>query len=179
VSDVTLVFRGFADRPPPFIDARFDVSIVNTATTPRWYVWPLHLGRRTALEPLFVSAVEVSEFTGRGRVRMARCLGDGSSQIVRIAAGATVVIRDVPITLLGPPPQSELTLPIVSAETLQIGSELAERWFQVDVLTTSDADVTFERGAIVSSQDTPGVQPVPILLGGKAAESIRVPLEPR
>ena len=179
MSDVTFVFRGFADRPPPFIDARFDVSIVNTATTPRWYAWPLHLGRRTVLEPLFVSAVEVSEFTGHGRVRMARCLGDGSSQIVWLAGGVTVVIYRVPITLLGPPPQSELMLPIVSADTLQIGSDLAERWFQVDMLTASDADVTFERGAIVSSQDTPGVQPVPILLGGKAAESIRVPLEPR
>ena len=179
MSGVTFSFRGLANRPPPFLDAIFDVSIVNTAAVPLWFAWPLYLDNRVELEPLLASTAQVIELKGRGVVRVAKFLGNGSSQVVRLAAGVTVVIKGLPITLLGLPETREVVLPILSADALRIGSQPAEQWFRVDLLSSGDADVTYEPGAIVSSQDTPDVVPLSIQVIGAKTQAIRVRLEPR
>ena len=179
MSEVTLTFRSFGDRPPPFTDLLFDVAIVNTETTALWFLLPLYLDARAELGPLLVSSVEISELSGSGRVRVARFLGGGSFQALRLAAGVRVTIRDLPITLSDKPPASELAVPLLSAQGLRIGDQPAEDWFTVDLLSSSNADITFAPGAIVASQDTPGVRAIPVAMSGVQARALCVRLSKR
>lgn len=165
MNDITLTFRTFGERPAPFTDALFDVEIVNSANASRWFLLPLYLDSAT-LGPLLASSVEITELSGTGRVRIARFLGNGSFQALLVASGLRVMVRNLPITLVDGPPATDLAVPLMIAEGLRIGEQPAEDWFKVDLQSSSDADVTFKPGAIVASQDTPGVQAVPVSISG-------------
>jgi hypothetical protein len=169
MSHVKLISRGVGRRPPPFTDLLFDVEAANTGDSALWFVLPLYLETPPAFGPLLASSVEISEFRGAGAVRLARFLGNGSFQLLCLAAGARVKLDGLPMTVTGEVPAAALAVPMMSARELRIGDQLAETWLSVDLLVSSNADASYEPGAIVASQDTPGVRPLPVQLAGVRA----------
>lgn len=173
MNQVSMRFEKFGMRPPPFTDVVVELEVRNTAPTALWYVLPLYFTPGATAEPLLASAVEVSEFKGRGHVRLARFLGGGSFQLLRVPANGHVRIHGLPITLVDFDP-GELRIPVITAARLSIGSTPAENWFRVEMLSAPDADVTFEPGATIASQDTPGAKALPVTLSGDRTETLDV-----
>jgi hypothetical protein len=164
-------------RPPPFVDLRFLAELENTEPRPLWFLFPLYMSGPAEFGRFLASAVEVSEPPGRGRVRIARFLGDGSFQALRLPPGARVRIHDFPLTMIGEPPRGEVAVPVMLAETLQIGDQRAEDWFQLDVSSEREAEVTDEPGSIVASQDTQGARAVPVTASGARTLTVRVAVD--
>jgi hypothetical protein len=162
MSDVKLKFRRFGLRPPPFTDLLFDMEVENTEDRCLWILLPLYMAQSAEFGPFSASAVEISEWIGQGKVRIAQFLGDGSFQMMRLPPGARVSIREFPITYVGDPPQREMLVPVILAEQVRIGEQNAEDWLSLDLSSTPDACVAAEPGAVVASQDTPGARPVSI-----------------
>jgi hypothetical protein len=111
--------------------------------------------------------------SGKGQLRIARFAGNGSFQATRLSPNARVSIRELPITLIGEPP-TQITLPVMLAEQLKIGDQLAENWLPVDLTSSREADVTEEPGAIVATKETPGAQAVPVTPSGSQILTLRV-----
>ncbi|WP_431257228.1 hypothetical protein ACQ86G_21585 [Roseateles chitinivorans] len=143
-----------------------DVALANTGAQPLWFVLPLILETPGALGPLFASAVEVMELPGPGRVRIARFLGPGSFQLLRLAPGVRVRVTGLPVTLTGARPRDSLTIPMLAAQELHLEDRLIEQWLGIDLTIASDADAVFEDGGIVASQDTEGVRALPVRASG-------------
>lgn len=161
MSAVQLLFQKYGMRPPPFVDLLFQADLENTNPRALWFLFPLYLDESLEFGQLFASAVEISELRGKGLIRIASFLGDGSFQVMRLPPGSRVRIHEFPITFNGEPPK-EISLPVVLAEQLHIGEQLVEDWFPVDLTATREAEVTYEPGVIVASKDTPGVRPIPV-----------------
>ena len=171
---VNLIFRGFRQRPPPFADLLFDAELANPGLTTLWFLLPLYLDATGSLESLRASSVEVSEFKGRGCVRLARFLGSGSFQLLRIAAGVRVKLAMLPMTVVGALPAGEIVLPALTAGTLRIGEHPAEKWLPMDLTMSSDVEAGYEPGAIVASQDVPGGGTLPVSMAEVQLSSLHV-----
>lgn len=175
MSSVQLRFQKFGLRPPPFVDLLFQADLENTHTQAMWFLFPLYLDASSELGPLLASAVEISELPGKGQLRIARFLGNGSFQVMRLPPRARVRIHEFPITFIDEPPKTEIAVPVVLAERLSIGEQPAEEWFPVDLTSTLEADATDEPGAIIASKDTPGARPIPVTPFGTRMLTLRVP----
>ena len=101
MSEVKLQFMEFGLRPPPFFDLLFQADIENPGAQPHWVLFPLYLDRSSGFGQLLASAVEIFELPGKGLLRIARFLGDGSFQAMRLPPQARVRIHEFPITLIG------------------------------------------------------------------------------
>lgn len=178
MSEVKLKFLRFGLRPPPFIDLLFQADVVNTEARPLWLLFPLYLDQPPEPQPLLASSAEIFELRGKGQLRIARFMGNGSFQATRLSPNARVRVREFPITLIGEPP-TQITLPVMLAEQLKIGDQGAENWLPIDLTSSREADVTEEPGAIVATKETPGAQPVPVTPSGTRTLSLRVPLGKR
>lgn len=176
MSDIKLVFRGFRQRPPPFTDLLFDVSIAR-AQEPRWLILPLYLETPSALEHLMVSSVEISSLPGKGKLRIARFLGKGSFQLLRVAAGVRIKVAGLAITQVGEVAPGELDVPVLTAQRLRIGNQDMEDWLSLDLMASSDADVGCDDSSLVASQDTPGVRALPVDIAGGREQKIHVALK--
>ncbi len=177
MSEIKLHFIKFGLRPPPFIDLLFQADIANPGMRPHWFLFPLYLDQSSEFGQFLASAVEIFELPGKGQLRIARVLGDGSFQAMRLPPNAKVRIHEFPITLIGEPPKTEITVPVILAERLNIGDQRAEDWFPVDLTSSREAEVTEEPGAIVASQDTPGSRPVSVTPSGVRTLALRVRLK--
>jgi hypothetical protein len=160
MSKVNLQFLRFGLRPPPFIDLLLQAEIENSEAYPLWVVFPYYIEPSSQFGKFYASAVEIFELPGKGTLRIARFMGDGSFQTMCLFPGAHVRIHEFPITLVGEPPKSEITIPVILARRLHIGEQPAEKWFPVEMISSLEADVTEEPGAIVASQDTPRAEPI-------------------
>jgi hypothetical protein len=176
VSSMKLRFQKASLRPPPFVDLLFEAELENTNGCSLWFLFPLYMDESLEFGHFLASAVEISEPPGRGQLRLARFLGNGSFQVVRLPPGAHVRVHELPITYIGEPPRKELNVPVILAEQLRIGDQNAEDWFPIDLTSTPQAEVTDEPGAIVASQDTPGAKPVSVTLSGTQALKLCVRL---
>jgi len=177
MNEVKLSFVKFGLRPPPFTDLLFQADLQNRDTRPHWFLFPLYLSQPSEFGRFFASAVEIFELPGKGQLRIARFLGDGSFQAMRLLPDAQVRIHELPITFIGEPPKTEVTVPVILAEQLCIGDQLAEDWFSIDLTSSREAEVTEEPGAIVASQDTPGAKPVSVTPSGVRTLGLRIPIE--
>lgn len=177
MNEINLQFLGFGLRPPPFIDLLFQADIENISASPVWFLFPLYLDQPAQFGRFLASAVEIFELPGKGQLRIARFLGDCSFQAMRLSPSARVRIHDLPITLIGEPPKTEITVPVILAGNLSIGDQRAEDWFQLDLTSSREAEVTEEPGAIVASQDTPGAKPVPVTLSDERTMRFSIPLK--
>lgn len=179
MSEVQLQFMDYGLRPPPFIDLLFHAEIENPAAKPVWVLFPLYIDPSSAFAELLASSVEIVELPGKGLLRIARFLGDGSFQAIRLPANARIRIHQLPITYIGEPPKTEITVSIIVAEKLNIGDQPAEDWFSLDLTSSKEADVTEEPGAVIASQDTPGAKPLPVTPSGAHSLHLRIPLRKR
>jgi hypothetical protein len=177
MSEITLRFRRYGMRPPPLADLLFDVVLHNEDTSAVWFVLPMFLGPIPEFEHLVASSVEVFELPGEGIVRIARFLGGGSFQTLRLPAGATVRISGLPITVAGRPPRADITVPVILARQLKLGTHTADEWLPVDVTSAKEAKVTEDPGAIVASKDTQDGKALPVTLSGARTLSVRVELK--
>jgi hypothetical protein len=177
MSTVRLQFQKFGMRPPPFVDLLFQADLQNTSVQPLWFLLPLYLDESSDFQLLLASAVEIFDLPGTGRVRIARFLGNGDFQLMRLPPGARVRIHEFPITFVGEPPRTEIVIPALLAERLNIGEHPADEWLPVDLTSMLEAEVTEEPGAIIASKDTPGARPVAVTLVGTEFIRLQVPLK--
>jgi len=178
VSSVKLQFQKTGLRPPPFVDLLFTAELKNTNAHSLWFLFPLYMDETSEFGQFLASAVEISELPGRGRLRVARFLGNASFQVMRLPPGAEVRVHDFPIVYIGEPPKDELTVPVILAEHLSIGVQNAEDWFPIDLTSTPQAEVDEDPGAIVASQDTPGAKPVSVTASGTQSLKLCIRLRP-
>jgi hypothetical protein len=176
MSDIKLVFRGFGQRPPPFTDLLFDVSIPS-APEPRWLVFPLFVEAPSLLGELLASSVEICSVAGKGRVRIARFLGKGSFQLLRVAAGVRVKLARLPITFDGDALPAEIDVPVLTAQQLRIGGQDMADWLSLDLTTSADADVDCDDPSVAASQDTPGGRALSVDAGDGREVKIHVMLK--
>ena len=176
---VKLHFQKFGLRPPPLIDMLFEVEIENSSDQMMWYLFPLYLGEFSEFGQLLASSVEISELSGKGQLRVARFLGKGSFQAMYIRPKARIRIHEFAITLVDDPPKTEVTVPIILVEQLNIGDKPAQDWLPIDLTSPLKADVTDEPGAIIASQGTRGANALPVTPSGIEVVTMQISLKQR
>jgi hypothetical protein len=159
------------------VDLLFQADLENAHTQAMWFLFPLFLDESSEFGQFLASAVEIFDLPGKGQLRIARFLGNGSFQVMRLPPQARVRIHQFPITFIGEPPKTEIAVPVVLAERLSIGDQPAEEWFPVDLTSTREVEVTEEPGAIVASKDTPGARPIPVTLFATQMLTLHVPFK--
>jgi hypothetical protein len=174
---VKLQFQRFGHRPPPFLDLLFRAEIENPHERPMWFLFPLIMEEPMEFDELLASAVEISEFSGKGFLRVARFLGDRSFQAMRLSPQASVRIDEFTVTFMGDLQKAEVAVPVIVTECLMIGEQNAESWFPVDLTSASHVEVVEEPGAIVASKDTPMAKAVPVNIGNSRILKLTIPLK--
>jgi hypothetical protein len=172
MSEVRLRFRSYDMRPPPLTDLLFDAVFENTEQHALWFVLPQFLDQKELR--LIAASVEIHELPGGGKVRIAHFMGGTSFQTLCLPSGATVKVRDLPITSAGRPSPSDLVVQALLAEQMRIGEQSAEEWLGVDMISSKNADVTGEPGVIIASKDSDGGKPIPVTLMGMRKLAVSV-----
>jgi len=130
-------------RTPPLVELVFDVVLRNDRAQPRWFLIPSNLNPQKTGIPAIggVDALEVFAPAGKGRVVLGRFLGTGGFQALLLPAHAEIHLRALPISYWGDVPD-DLGVEIIVAKRLMIDGETARRWFQVNPMCSTSADIT-------------------------------------
>ncbi len=154
----TVEIRVSGSRPgrPPQQRLLIDAVLHNGESTPRWFVLPSALPVQTGGG---VDAVEVYEYSGKGRALVGRFLGTGGFQATLIAPGGAVTLHGLPLSYWGEPPM-RLSLEVTIAQDFTIGAEPASAWFGGD--PTSDATVDGKNEKAVSAKKSPSGSELPV-----------------
>jgi hypothetical protein len=136
-------FQELRFRTPPLVELVFDVVLRNDRAQPRWFLIPSNLNpQKTGIPSIGgVDALEVFAPTGKGRVVLGHFLGTGGFQALLLPAHAEIHLRALPISYWGDVPD-DLALEIIVAKRLMIDGESARRWFQVNPMCSTSADIT-------------------------------------
>jgi hypothetical protein len=139
-AEVRFVDLRFAKPPLAFLT--FDVRLRNYSGSSRWFLVPSNLG--PGQEAIGgrggVDALEAFLLLRKGRVTLGRFLGTGGFNALLLPAHADIRLRRFSISYWGELPES-VSIVIVIAQSLTIGSESAERWFESSPLSSKDADI--------------------------------------
>jgi len=130
-------------RTPPLVELVFDVVLRNDRAQPRWFLIPSNLNPQKTGIPSSggVDALEVFAPTGKGRVVLGHFLGTGGFQALLLPAHAEIHLRALPISYWGDVPD-DLGVEIIVARRLMINGEPARKWFQVNPMCSTSADIT-------------------------------------
>src|SRR2546423_8957186 len=130
-------------RTPPLVELVFDVVLRNDRAQPRWFLIPSNLNpQKTGIPSIGgVDALEVFAPTGKGRVVLGHFLGTGGFQALLLPAHAEIHLRALPISYWGDVPD-DLRVEIIVAKRLMIDGESARRWFQINPMCSTSADIT-------------------------------------
>ena len=127
---------------PPLAYLTFDVRLRNDTGSPKWFLLPSNIG--PGHEPIGgkggVDALEAFLLLRTGRVTLGHFLGTGGFNALLLPAHADVRLRRFPISYWGELPES-VSIEIVIAKSLTIGSESAESWFESIPLSSKNADI--------------------------------------
>src|SRR5215210_1626277 len=136
-------FHEMRFRTPPLVELVFDVVLRNDRTQPRWFLIPRNLNPQKTGFPSVggVDALEVFAPAGKGRVVLGHFLGTGGFQALLLPAHAEIHLRGLPISYWGDVPD-DLQVEIIVARRLTINGESARKWFQVNPMCSTSADIT-------------------------------------
>ena len=127
---------------PPLAYLTFDVRLRNDTGSSKWFLLPSNIG--SGHEPIGgkggVDALEAFLLLRTGRVTLGHFLGTGGFNALLLPAHADVRLRRFPISYWGELPES-VSIEIVIAKSLTIGSESAESWFESVPLSSKNADI--------------------------------------
>ncbi|MFN2531944.1 MAG: hypothetical protein ABR555_11660 [Pyrinomonadaceae bacterium] len=130
-------------RTPPLVELVFDIVLRNNRTQPRWFLIPSNLNPKESGIPSTggVDGLEVFAPTGKGRVVLGHFLGTGGFQALLLPAHGEIHLRALPISYWGDVPD-DLRVEIIVAKRLIINGESARKWFQVNPMSSTGADIT-------------------------------------
>jgi hypothetical protein len=127
---------------PPLAYLTFDVRLRNDSGSSKWFLLPSNIG--SGHEPIGgkggVDALEAFLLLRTGRVTLGHFLGTGGFNALLLPAHADIRLRRFPISYWGELPES-VSIEIVIAKSLTIGSESAESWFESIPLSSKNADI--------------------------------------
>jgi hypothetical protein len=140
---VEIQFHEMHPRTPPLVELVFDVVLRNDRAQARWFLIPSNLGPKKSGIPSSggVDALEVLAPAGKGRVVLGHFLGTGGFQALLLPAHAEIHLRALPISYWGDVPD-DLGVEIIVAKGLTIDGVPAQKWFQVDPMCSTSADIT-------------------------------------
>jgi hypothetical protein len=136
-------FHEMRYRTPPLVELVFDIVLRNDRAEPRWFLIPSNLNpQKTGIPSIGgIDALEVFAPAGKGRVVLGHFLGTGGFQALLLPAHAEIHLRALPISYWGDVPD-DLGVEIIVARRLMIDGEPARKWFEVNPMCSTTADIT-------------------------------------
>jgi len=142
MSPAEIEFVDLRPGRPPLAYLTFDVRLRNDSGSSKWFLLPSNIG--SGHEPIGgkggVDALEAFLLLRTGRVTLGHFLGTGGFNALLLPAHADIRLRRFPISYWGELPES-VSIEIVIAKSLTIGSESAESWFESVPLSSKNADI--------------------------------------
>ncbi|MDZ8139030.1 MAG: hypothetical protein RM049_27750 [Nostoc sp. DedQUE04] len=161
-SVVEMKYVGLHRQKPPQITLMFDMTLWNNRSAPRWFILPYSLSPGVKYEKSGVYGASIFGFEGKGKVIVGRFHGTGSFQALFLPAGAIIKLRNFPIEYWGELPKDSLPIEVITATSLNIGSQTARAWFGQDPTSDKSADVTQQQLQILSSKYTTDGHELPV-----------------
>lgn len=126
-----LVHRQY--RKPPLVNLTFDVTLSNTSSEPRWFVFPDSLGRSN-VPGGGVDSLEAYALSGKpGNAKLGDFMGTGGFEAVRAPAHARLKLHKIVVTArhrgghVGP-----IEFDVIVARSILIDGKPAQAWFDAD-----------------------------------------------
>jgi hypothetical protein len=170
----TLTFTGARYRNPPLVDLIFDAAIENTSDRPLWLVLPGYLREDASPRTLLVNSVEVLQWNGDARIRLAHFFGNDGLRVLRLAPGAHVTLRGLPISCMRQPPNGPGTIDVIVAEELTIGPQKVEEWLPVDIMCGGRIQTAAVPGVVIAAKDSDDRAPLPLTPSGESRLKVHV-----
>lgn len=175
-SPVEIRFSDKFLQRPPLVTLFFTVKLRNDHAKPVWFILPSKLNLPT--EPLKngVDGVEVFQLKGQGLVIVGKFQGTGGFQALRLPPKAEITLQRFPIAFWGTLSQERISIPVILAQTLNIGGEPAQAWFGNDPLSDHRATVSFAQATTLSNRYTNDRSEVPVSVTGERHIKLEVEL---
>ena len=146
MSPAEIEFVDLRPGRPPLAYLTFDVRLRNDTGSSKWFLLPSNIGPGHA--PIGgkggVDALEAFLLLRTGRVTLGHFLGTGGFNALLLPAHADIRLRRFPISYWGELPES-VSIEIVIAKSLTIGSESAESWFESIPLSSRELRYSYRR----------------------------------
>jgi hypothetical protein len=172
MTTVTVTLAGTKPARPPIITLLVDVQLKNDDKAPRWALIPSKLpvdsGGIDKLEQLTAQA-------GGMTVAVGRFLGTGGRYAVRLAPGARVALRKLPIAWWRDDTNAkDVTFDVQLATDVKLGGEAMSGWFSGDPTIGGAVDVDMEAAKHTASHRAPDDKEQPVDVVGAAATRVKL-----
>ena len=170
---VEMQYCGVRMGRPPLKYLSFNVTMRNLASKTQWFLFPraLYEHAPAAQSHSGVAGAEIFSVSPGRSVTVAQFMGSirlqpesaGGFQALLLPAGAVITIRDFGISFWGDD-FSSLSLQIVIAGQVMIGSLPADRWSGRRLLSANSADVSSKQISMVRSKFTQRGNELPVII---------------
>ena len=173
-ANVTVTLAGTKPARPPIITLLVDVQLKNDDKVARWALIPSKLpvdtggGGIDKLEQLTAQA-------GTTSVAVGRFLGTGGRYAIRLAPGARVALRKLPIAWWrGDTNDKQVAFDVQLASEVKLGGAAMASWFSADPTIGGAVDVDVEAAKHTASHRAPEDKEQPVEVTGATAVHVKL-----
>ena len=172
MTTVTVTLAGTKPARPPILTLLVDVQLKNDDKVARWALVPSKLpvdsGGIDKLEQLTATA-------GSTSIAVGRFLGTGGRYAIRLAPGARVTLRKLPIAWWRDDAKAkEVAFDVQLATDVKLGGAAMASWFASDPTVGGAVDVDMDAAKHTASHRAPDDKEQPVEVVGAVATSVRL-----